>query len=134
MYLSNQEIWATLLGNLGQSINDLLKQVYLLTISCRLAMHHAVLHSYAWSIASYHGKLDFSHTHIQGQALHVAECIFSLLKKDSIRRLCVSITTILDNFYTSYNHTDFGKTFLRNLGKFVGNIGNILRNASKKFR
>ena len=61
----------------------------------------------------------------------MAECVFSLLTKDSIRRLCASITMILD---TSYNHTDFGKKTLRNLGKFVGNIGNILRNASKKFR
>ena len=67
MYLSNQEIWATLLGNLGISHNDLLKQAP--SISFRLAMHCAVLHSYALSIASYHGKLDFSHTHIQGQAL-----------------------------------------------------------------
>ena len=60
----------------------------------------------------------------------MAECIFSLLTKDSIK----SITIFLDNFYTSFNHTDFGKKNLRNLGKFVGNIGNILRNSSKKFR
>ena len=64
----------------------------------------------------------------------MAECVFFLLTKDNIRRLCASITIILDNFYSSYNHTDFEKKFLRNLGKFVGNIGNILRNASKKFR
>ena len=66
----------------------------------------------------------------------MAECVFSLLTKDSIRRLCASITIIFDNFnYTFYNHTDFGrKKFLRNLGKFVEYIGNILRNASKKFR
>ena len=44
------------------------------------------------------------------------------------------ITIILDNFYTSYNHTDFGKKNLRKIGKVVGNIGNILRNASKKSR
>ena len=55
----------------------------------------------------------------------MAEWVFSLLTKDSIRRLCASITIILENFYTSYNHTDFGKKMLRNLGKFVGNIGNI---------
>ena len=66
-------------------------------------MYCAVLHSYAWSIASCHSKLDFSCTNIQGQALWP--------NKDSIRRLCASITLILDNFYTSYNHTDFGKKF-----------------------
>ena len=64
----------------------------------------------------------------------MAEFVFSLITKDNIRRLCASITIILDNFYTAYNHTDFGKKSLRNLGKFVGNIGNILRNASKKLR
>ena len=62
-------------------------------------MHYAVLHSYAWSIASYHGKLDFSHTHIQGLALW-PNAYSLLLTKDSIRRLCVSFTIILDNLIT----------------------------------
>ena len=41
----------------------------------------------------------------------MAEWVFSLLTRDSIRRVRASITIILDKFYTSYNHTDFGKKF-----------------------
>ena len=47
MYLSNQEIWVTLLGNLGISLNDILKQAtYINYFMYWLAMHCAVLHSY----------------------------------------------------------------------------------------
>ena len=56
----------------------------LLTILCRLAIHCAVLHSYAWSIASYHGKLDLATTTYKIIGT-VAECVFSLLTKDNIR-------------------------------------------------